>query len=161
MFAKFIEESNLENYICRSKNKDIDIEWKVISELWADAIKHSFKKITPRRKTISGISHSVRELMREERWVRDNIPSNPERGRRISAIQKRIKNEIEMNRSEEALTKVSGIMQAKNPQSEIFKIRRQRKKIARIGFPLKDKNGNIQVSKNGIDRVVVDHFDKV
>ena len=33
--------------------------------------------------------------------------------------------------------------------------------MQKIGFPLKDKSGQIQVTKGGIDRVVKEHFEKV
>ena len=99
--------------------------------------------------------------MRQERWVRENVLTNPERGRRIAEIRKEIRMKIEKNRAEEVLAKVSVIKDAKNPQGEIFKIRRGRKKVEKTGFPLKDAKGNMQVSKEGIDRVILAHFDKV
>ena len=86
---------------------------------------------------------------------------NPDRGRRIAEIRKKINKEISKNRHEEMLEKISEIAQAKNPQGEVFKIRREKKRVESVGFPLKDKKGNIQVSKDGIDRVVVEHFDRV
>ena len=109
----------------------------------------------------SGVSESVREMMREERWIRENILVNPERGRQIADVQKRIAKEIELNRKREIFKKINEIQSSRNPQSEVFKIRRERKKVEKIGFPLKDVKGCIQVSKNGIDHVVKNHFEKV
>ena len=98
--------------------------------------------------------------MREERWIRDNVHTNPERGRMIAEVVKNIRNEIGKNRAGEILGKVAAIKESKNPQSEVFKIRRERKRIEKVGFPLKDTHGKINVTKTGIDKVIVGHFEK-
>ena len=116
-------------------------------EFWNEAIKSSFKKIRPKRKSKHGINGCVRDLMREEKWIRDNIMVNPERGRRIAETRRKIREEIGRNRADEILTKVSEIREAKNPQGEIYKIRRSRKKVEKVGFPLQDTSGKIKVTK--------------
>ena len=43
----------------------------------------------------------------------------------------------------------------------MFKIRKKAKKKDVVAFPLKDKKGNLQVDKIGINGVINDHFVKV
>ena len=160
-FRNYMENLDLESYLMNSKNDDLQKELDVINEIWSDAIKASFETITPRRKQKPGITGSVRELMRQERWIRENVAENPERGRQIADVRKRIAEEIEMNRKQEIFQRVCDIKNSKNPQGEIFKIRRERKRAEKVGFPLKDKDGNVQVSKMGIDKVVRCHFECV
>ena len=161
LFRKYVVDSDLQTYLDNSPVRDVDIEFDVMQEFWTEAITSSFKKITPRNKTYPGVTESVRELMREERWLRENILMNPERGRKIAEVTKLIREEIERNRADEVLAKVSVITEAKNPQGEIFKIRRARKTVEKVGFPLQDCEGRIMVCKAGIDDVVVQHFNKV
>ena len=161
MFREYIEESDLPRYLENSPIRDVEFEFKAMQEFWSGAVSSSFKKITPRSKNYPGITESVRVLMREERWVRDNVLMNPERGRKIAAVRKKIRVEIERNRADEVLSKVATITEAKNPQGEIFKIRRSRKMAEKVGFPLQDSDGTVMVSKAGIDDVVVNHFNKV
>ena len=160
-FKTYLENIDLESYMKHNPGNDIQKELAVINELWSDAIRASFTKITPKRKVISGVNDVVRLLFKEEKWIRENVVDNPERGRRIAEVRKEISKEIEANRRYDIFEKVKQITTAKNPQGEIFKIRRQRKTVEKIGFPLKDKEGNIQVSKDGIDRVINCHFEKV
>ena len=141
--------------------KEVNIEFEVLNELWTDALKSSFKKVKPKKMIVSGVTKTVRDLMKEEEWIRENILNNPERGRKIAEIRKCIKQEIDKNRTNEILQSIHKIRVAKNPQGEVFKIRREKNRVEKVGFPLKDSNGNIQVSKDGIDRVVLAHFDKV
>lgn len=160
-FKNFIELSNIDEYVDNSPERDVQYEFEVMSELWDEAIKSSFKRITPKKTSSRGINPHVRELMKEERWVRMSVVENPDRGRMIAEIRSKIRTEIGKNRAEAMWEKVSMIKDAKNPQGEVFKIRRQRNKVEKVGFPLKDTKGNIQVSKEGIDRVVVNHFERV
>ena len=160
-FKEFMEETDIDSYVKRSSNNNLQKELDVINELWSDAVNQSFQRITPRRKCKSGISEEVRDLMKEERWVRENVMENPERGRRIALIRKEINVHIEENRNKDVVDRMKMIEGAKCPQSEIFKIRRERNAVQKIGFPLKDKEGKIQVTKNGIDQVVRQHFEKV
>ena len=158
---QYIFESNLQTYLENCPMRDVNFEFDVMQEFWKEAIDASFTKIKPRKKIQPGITKCVRRLMREERWIRDNIHNNPERGRRIAEVQKKIREEIGKDRADEILGKVSVIRESKNPQSEVFKIRRSRKAVEKVGFPLQDASGIINVSKAGIDKVVIDHFEKV
>ena len=97
VFRKYVEDSNLQSYLENSPIRDLEFEFKVMQEFWNEAISSSFKKIIPRSKIYPGVTESVRVLMREEKWIRDNVLINPERGRRIAAIRKMIREEIEKN----------------------------------------------------------------
>ena len=98
--------------------------------------------------------------MKEEKWIRRNVKLNPERGKMLAEIQKKIGEELSVKLIEEMERKVEKVINAKQPQSEVFKIRRNRNKIANIDFPLKDNNNNIQVTKYGIDQVITTHINK-
>ena len=161
IFRQYIEDCSVQNYIENCPVRDSHLEFETMQEFWSEAMKVSFKKITPKRKSQPGINAYVRDLMREEKWIRDNIMVNPERGRRIAETRKKIREEIGKNRADEILSKVAAIRDAKNPQSEVFKIRRSRKMVEKVGFPLQDTRGRIRVTKDGIDNVIINHFDKV
>ena len=160
-FRKYILESDVHAYLDNTPISSAGSEFNIMQEFWNDAITTSFKKISPRKKSKPGVDKYVRELMNEEKWIRQNVHSNPERGRKISEIRKKISFEIEKNRADEILQKVAGIRDSKNPQGEVFKIRRSRKKIEKVGFPLQGKDGRTKVTKSEIDNVVIDHFDQV
>ena len=127
-FRKYIVYSNIQKYLENTPLRDSKLEFEIMQEFWTEAIRSSFNKIKPKRKYQQGIDENVRDLMREEEWTRQNILDNPERGRRIAETHKKIREEISRNRAEEILAKVSTIREAKNPQGEVFKIRRTRKK---------------------------------
>ena len=99
--------------------------------------------------------------MKEERRIRDTVKKNPERGRLIFEIRRKIHDAISYNRAMNMAQKIQELQESKNPQCEIFKIRRERQKRENLGFTLKDRNGRIQVGKEGIDMVVKEHFQSV
>ena len=140
---------------------DINNEFSKLNMLWQSSMNRSFKKIVPKRNSKSGITKHVRELMRKEKWVRENVLQNPERGRQISEITNEIRHHIERNRAEKVKDAINLIKGAKNPSAEIFKIRKKRKRVENVGFPLKDDQGHLQVSKMGVDEVINKHFRKV
>ena len=112
----------------------------------------------PKKKVKSNVNSEVRTLMQEEKRIRINVTDNPERGRAIAKIRKAIREEIENERFRKMSKKIEDIKHSKNPQGEIFKIRREGKSCEKAAFPLKDAKGILQVSKGGIDEVVCDHF---
>ena len=79
----------------------------------------------------------------------------------IFEVRKKIHEAISYNRAQDITKKIKELSSARNPQAEIFKIRRERQFKDNIGFPLKDQKGIIQVSKGGIDQVVREHFQNV
>ena len=85
-FKDYMENIDLDSYLVHSVNNNVQKDYDVINELWNDAVKHSFEIITPKRKRKIGVSKSVREMMREEKWIRENILVNPERGRQIADV---------------------------------------------------------------------------
>ena len=91
IFRKYVEDSNIQDYIENSPVKDSNLEFETMMEFWNEAINVSFKKITPKRNSQPGINAYVRDLMREEQWIRDNIMDNPERGRRIAETRRKIR----------------------------------------------------------------------
>ena len=86
---------------------------------------------------------------------------NPERGKQLFEIQKSVNKELGIKRRKEMERKVNMVINAKQPQAEIFKTRRNMKKVTNIDFPLKDNKGNIQVTKIGINKVITTHYNKV
>ena len=137
---------------------DLSHEFDRFSRLWDDILQQSFDEIKPKRSRKPGIDANVRSLMREERTIRDTVIENPERGRKIFEIRKKIHLAIAKNRAKDITLKVNELKDAKNPQKEIFKIRREQQVKDNLGFPLKDQKNVLQVSKEGIDQVVCDHF---
>ena len=90
-------------------------------------------------------------LLQEEKWIRAHVVNNPERGRRIAEVQKAIGKKIASNNALVVEAKVNDIIKSYRPQSKVFNIRRNLKKSINLDFPLKDKNGVVQVGKEGID----------
>ena len=57
--------------------------------------------------------------------------------------------------------KVNKILQSDNPYSKVFHVRREKKSSINLDFPLKDENGVTQVSKEGVDKIISNHFNRV
>ena len=104
MFRTIIEQS----YIPTEMNMRLDVDnvFHSFMKVWDNAIAKSFKKITPRGPQASGVTKSVRELMKKEKWIRKNTLHNPERGRRIAEVRVQIKGEIEKNLASKCHEKV-------------------------------------------------------
>ncbi len=68
---------------------------------------------------------------------------------------------IASNVKAEMEKKMEKLMNSSCPQAEVFKVRRESKKNVAMDFPLKDHEGIIRVSREGIDKVISDHFIKV
>ena len=160
VFKSLIRKSGIDELFIK-ENSDIDAKFSTLMVIWNDAMKEAFRKIKPKRRPTCGIDKTVRDLMKEEKWIRLNVLENPERGRQIAEVTKKIRVQIERNRGIKIETAVGDIQKSKNPQQEIFKIRKMKKQVENIGFPLKDDKGVLQVSKLGIDDVVDKHFRKV
>ena len=119
-FIKLIEEANITDLFADS-NCDLNIEFSRMMQIWKDSMDCAFHKITPKRNQKSGITKEVRELIKKEKWIRDNVLQNPERGRQIAEITSLITAEIERSRAIKIEAAVESIENSKNPQSEIFK----------------------------------------
>ena len=125
------------------------------------AMKKSFHKIKPNKATKKGVDEEMKVLLDEEKWVRKHVLENPERGRRIAEIQQVITEKIAENTLIEVESKVKEIIDSDRPQSKVFRVRRNTRKTTNIDFPLKDQNGVVQVSGEGIDSIIGSHFKKV
>ena len=161
IFKNYLMDADVENLIKNGMNSNVNNEYKRFCDIWDGGIKASFKKTYPKGPSMKGITKEIRDLMKEEKWIRENIVENPERGRRIAETKKKIKNAVERSRSDEMIEKVNMIRSAKNPAGEIYKIRRDEKKSERVGFPLKDGDGILQVTKEGVHGVIDAHFKRV
>lgn len=128
---------------------------------WNLAMKKSFRRVTVSRTTKRGVDGEMKVLLDREKWVRNNVLENPERGRKIAEVQKLIGEKIAKKTQNMIEMKVNNIIQSERPQSKVFNIRRNAKRSTNIDFPLKDSNGVVQVSKDGIDQIITNHFNKV
>ena len=110
---------------------------------------------------ISGMDDEIKELMKEERMVKSEWKDGKEKETKLENIRLKISKNIAENIEMEMEKKVEQITTARYLQAEIFKIRRNMKKIENMDFPLKDKDGNVRVSKEGIDEVISTYFKQV
>ena len=131
--------------------KDLSAEFDVMNTFLSGIMNDSFETIICKRNKKIGIDGTVRALMQEEARIRVTVLENPERGRMIFEIRKEIHATIAHNRAVKITQKIEDLENCKNPQSQIFKIRREKQVKDNLGFPLKDNNGIVQISKYGID----------
>ena len=153
-------DPSLDNLFVHS-SCNINDEMTLFMSKWEGFIKQAFNEVKQGKNQIRGVNHEVKELLKEEKWIRRSVTDNVEKGRRIFEVQKLISDKIAANLMCETEAKVMEIVQSDNPQSKVFSIRRNFKKNNIVDFPLKDKNGVLQVSKAGIDQVISQHFCKV
>jgi hypothetical protein len=156
-FKTAVEQSGIDT-IFSTDGVDLNSGYERMMDLWDGAMDKSFRKIKPKKAPKSNVTTEVRTLMQQEKQIRLNIADNPERGRAIAEIRKAIKIEIEKERFRKMSEKINMIKQSKSPQGEIFKVRREGKSSEKVGFPLKDTKGRLQVSKDGVDEVICQHF---
>ena len=159
-FQILIEKSGI-GEIFKSKQCILTNEFEDLMTEWNKSVEKSFKKVKGNDKIRSGINKEVKELMKEERRIRRTVLTDPERGYLIKIIQNIINETIEINVRDEMRNKVGNIVYAKNPQSEVFKIRRKKNMQEKVSFPLKDKNGVVRFNKSEIDNVIHSHFNMV
>ena len=127
---------------------------------WDVVINKSFKICRPSKNRMKGIDDRVKRLMEMERDIKSRGQSEMKQNKLLE-IQKEIGETIAENIKLEMENKLEKITQSSCPQAEVFKIRRETKRNVSMDFPLKDKSGNIRVSRDGIDTVISDHFTKV
>jgi hypothetical protein len=101
------------------------------------------------------------DLVKEERKVKKEWISSAEKDKRLDEIREEVSIRIAKNLEDAADEKLRKLCTSSCPPAEVFKIRRHRKKTECLDFPLKDKKGNIRVTREGIDEVISDHFKKV
>ena len=96
---------------------DINADVETLMCRWDSAMKRSFHPVKPSKKTLKGVNEEIKLLLMEEKWIRDNITENPERGMKIAKTQKLIAMRIADNITDEIENKVNTIIQADRPQS--------------------------------------------
>ena len=140
---------------------DVNAQVQCMFARWEMAMVKSFRIVTPSKRTRKGVDAEMKILLDREKWIRENILENPERGQKIADIQMLISEKIAEKLQCETEEKVNKIIQSERPQSKVFSVRRNTRKITNIDFPLKDVNGVVQVSREGIDKIITTHFKKV
>ena len=78
----------------RDPNVNISSEFQKLTDLWDDAVNNSFELISHKKNRKSGIDEEVRILMKEEAKIRATVLENPDRGRLIFEIRRRIHENI-------------------------------------------------------------------
>ena len=139
----------------------LDVEFDKFQAWWKNVLHCSFNKVSRNKKVQPGICSEVKELIRQERWIKENVMTNPERGRMIFQVRQQIKTKIQENTTLELEDSVKKLLTSSNPSSEVFKIRKKMKQKQVVGFPLRDIKGTLHVDKHGIDQVINEHFVKV
>ena len=161
--VKFQDEiNNIEDFDGLFNNIEmINDDYGKLMRLWNEVIDKSFKKVRRSTKSIQGVDEEIKELIREERIVKKEWKSGQEKDKKLEAIRSEISWKIAENVEESMITKMKEVTASKCPQAEVFKVRRNVAKTEIVDFPLKDENGNIRVTREGIDEVISNHFQKV
>ena len=68
---------------------------------WEGLRVSSFQKVSRNKNLKFGICEEVKELMDKERWVKEHVLENPERGRQLAEIRKSITTRICLNQAKE------------------------------------------------------------
>ena len=85
--------------------KDVEMIYQTFEKCWSKVVNKSFRLIIPKHQTKPGISKSVRELLKMEKWIKKNVLQIPERGREIAVVRRKIKQEIQQNSANESIEK--------------------------------------------------------
>ena len=72
IFKQLIIEADIDR-LFNNMDVDVEIEYDKVMSVWDGAMRKAFKKITPKTKIEKNVSPKIRELIREEKWIRDNI----------------------------------------------------------------------------------------
>ena len=158
---KEIISGNLFDGLFDDLDTDINDDINLFMRKWNEAMSKSFHVVKPSKSIRKGVDDEMKKLLDQEKWIRKNVVHNPERGRQIAEIQKQISAKVASNNKAEIEKKVNNVLQSDNPHSKVFKVRRNWKANVNIDFPLKDKHGILQVSKEGVDQIINSHFKKV
>ena len=159
IFKEKIENAKLEDLFLNAEN--IEHDYGRLTDVWNELLTQSFKKIKRSKNTTGGLDCEVKELMQEEREVKLEWKVGVEKQQKLSEIQEKVGKKIAINLEKSSKEKLSNLANSKCPHAEVFKIRKNTKKSENMDFPLKDVNGNIRVTKQGIDEVISNHFKKV
>ena len=159
-YKQIVESSNINEMFIDDSN-DLDVEYGVFMSEMNSIMKASFKMVKPNSKLKKGIDEEIKKLIGEERRIRREVKENPQRGKQIFEIQKRIGETISRKKCKKISEKVEEIIKAKYPPAKVFQIRRNYKRVEQTAFPLKDSKGKIRMEKNEIDEIIDTHLRKV
>ena len=136
-------------------------DYSRLMDLWNDVLSQSFKKVRRSSNKERGIDRNIKQLMVKEGNIKRDLPDGKDKEEKLSQIRAEIGRRIAENIEKMMEHKVEKISEAKCPQAEVFRIRKNFTRTENLDFPLKDRNGNIRVTKNGIDEVISSHFTEV
>ena len=139
----------------------INSDYSRLMDVWNIVLSKSFKKVRRSLNDKRGIDQTIKQLMNKEGSIKRKFPDGKEKEEKLNEIRAEIGNRIAENIEKAMEHKVEKISQAKYPQAEVFKIRKSFSRTENLDFPFKDKNGNIRVSRNGIDEVISTYFTEV
>ena len=159
---KFREEmQNVQFGELFNDKSSMNSDYKKLVKLWNEVLSKSFRKVRKSKGRCRGLDGDIKQLMSEERNVKKNWNDSREKEEKLRDIREEISQRIAANIETEMKSKVHSVTTAKCPQAEVFKIRRNIRKTENLDFPLKDSDGNVRVTKQGIDKVISSHFCKV
>jgi hypothetical protein len=158
-FKEKIENENFDDLFIDAAN--IEKDYGKLTNIWNETLTQSFKKVKRSKNRTSGLDCDIKELIHEEREVKVSWKEGMEKQQKLVLIREEISLKIAANLEKSSKEKLNDIANSKCPHAEVFKIRKNTKRSERMDFPLKDVNGNIRVSKRGIDEVISNHFQKV
>ena len=104
-------------------DSSVDIHMEVENLLcrWECAMKRAFHVVKQNKSTLRGVDAEIKLLLKEEKWIRENVMENTERGRRIAEIQQSIGTKIEEHMAEVMEQKVNDVIKSDKPQSKVWK----------------------------------------
>ena len=159
IFKEEIDNAELDDIFINAENMDDD--YGKLTKVWNETLKRSFKTVKRSKNRTVGVDSEIKELMLKEREVKGEWKVGVEKQEKLDQIREEISKKISVNLEKSTKEKIDNIAKSKCPQAEVFKIRKSIRKSESMDFPLKDMNGNVRVSKQGIDQVISDHFNKV
>ena len=127
MFIQNIANDESLESIFEEGTEGLDVEFGKLTEWWKNLMNCSFQKVSRGKKVKAGICEDVKVLLEQERWIKLNVPTNPERGRMIHQVRKQINEKISINKSREMEESVKKMLVSSNPYTEVFKIRKNLK----------------------------------
>ncbi len=139
----------------------INTQFKRFKHKWDDIVNTSFARVTHSNKTMGGVDSEVKELMIIERLVKSKVKDGELDEEMLAALQNDIADKIETNLRDRMMEQIDNVVNSKCPEAEVFKVRRHFNNNVVTDFPLRDDEGNVQVTKEGLDGVINKHFTKV
>ena len=104
------------------KTLDVNADIEKLFWRWDCAMKKSFHVVKQNKRTKIGVDEDLKCLLSEEKWIRNNVMENPERGKRIAEIQQLIGQKLAENVMKETECKVNKILESERPQSKVFQV---------------------------------------